>query len=801
MYFSPPPSLVEGHEWRLTTPLRPAAASADAVGILTDAVVSMYQEDSGLRAPGWAAAQADLAVTGRRAFADFVAKLPREGGPIEAAALAKLPGATPDAVRLATTKVLDRAYKVAWFLRGATARGDLGWIAVSAEDDLPHRPVNVPRTPYPQHDLFFTVPGDLGNVVVQTRYAIATAASPPALPPWTSQRTMPPVPEPALPGHDRIILFIPGSDSRLEEADDLIPKLLYLPDGRPSGFAVISMDLPGAGYANLISTTEVGAWPPAGGAASSFSMLPFLEKFLLGFVATLSTRLGQPGLVESRVAAVIGGSLGGNLALRLARRGSWIRNAVAWSPGSIWQANKLDPDWDVVTRAVLHSEFQIGLANLTGRIGQPETYASRDAFFASAFDEKIPFKTQPEQWYRDDFPWKPQYILNARMDRRETYTPQFRDWHWRVSLEELAWSWKEPTVQDFRSRLLLGAGAADDIAPAHIFKNTQDVATKLSAVDGDTFFLDHTGHSAHAERPALLAGKIMAFLGVFPQVTITADYDHDGRTDFAVWRPATGEWFVIDSSTGQPRPASQQWGQAGDIPVPGDYDGDGRTDFAVWRPSTGEWFVIDSSTGKPRPAAQQWGQAGDIPVPGDYDGDGRTDFAVWRPSTGEWFVIDSSTGKPRPAAQQWGQAGDIPVPGDYDGDGRTDFAVWRPSTGEWFVIDSSTGKPRPAAQQWGQAGDIPVPGHYDGDRRTDFAVWRPSTGQWWVIDSSTGQPRPPQQWGQAGDIPVPGDYDGDRRTDFAVWRPATAEWFVIDSSTGQPRPAAQQWGQAGDVPV
>ena len=58
---------------------------------------------------------------------------------------------------------------------------------------------------------------------------------------------MPLVPEPALPEHHRIILFIPGSDSRLEEADDLIPKLLYLPDGRPSGFAVISMDLPGAG--------------------------------------------------------------------------------------------------------------------------------------------------------------------------------------------------------------------------------------------------------------------------------------------------------------------------------------------------------------------------------------------------------------------------------------------------------------------------------------------------------------------------------------------------------------------------
>jgi hypothetical protein len=103
------------------------------------------------------------------------------------------------------------------------------------------------------------------------------------------------------------------------------------------------------------------------------------------------------------------------------------------------------------------------------------------------------------------------------------------------------------------------------------------------------------------------SGNLMSFVMEIPNRAV--DFDMEGRTDIAVYRPSNGWWIIVPSSGASPYAVA--WGATGDIPVPGDYDGDGRTDIAVYRPSNGWWIIIPSSGASPY--AVTWGASSDIP--------------------------------------------------------------------------------------------------------------------------------------------------------------------------------------------
>jgi hypothetical protein len=263
--------------------------------------------------------------------------------------------------------------------------------------------------------------------------------------------------------------------------------------------------------------------------------------------------------------------------------------------------------------------------------------------------------------------------------------------------------------------------------------------------------------------------------------------------DLAIWRPGSGEWWVMGRQGSQQ--VTQGWGINGDIPVPGDYDGDGKTDFSIFRPTTSTWWILRSSDGGYW--SNSFGQSGDKTAQADFDGDGRTDVAILRPDTNTqlatWYIQRTSDGGT--TILQFGLDTDTPAPADYDGDGRADIGVYRSSNNAFYSINSSSNQlqyPPP-----GQVGNKVVSADYDGDGKADYAVYNSSTANWSVRQSTNGQVVG-TQWGAANDIAVQNDYDGDGKCDIAVWH-NDGTWTIKQSATNTTRTA--HWGQAGDIPV
>lgn len=320
--------------------------------------------------------------------------------------------------------------------------------------------------------------------------------------------------------------------------------------------------------------------------------------------------------------------------------------------------------------------------------------------------------------------------------------------------------------------------------------------------------VDDGNPSASPDVPADFPFKLLGSISgsTAPRRSRVLDFDGDNRTDFVIVRSddysstSRSTWYIARSAGGS---TILNWGlgigfAGGDRPVPADYDGDGKTDIAVWRPgppTVAAFYILRSSTNTLQ--VELFGQTGDDPsVVDDYDGDGKADVAVYRDggSGQSFFYYRGSFNNPAGGTTYipWGIGGDKAVPGDYDGDGKADPTVVRNSLGNAvFYSRLSSGSVKVTA--FGRFTDRFVPGDYDGDNKTDICVVRPIASaplgrfDWYVLRSSDDQIFGSGSVNYFGfgassiDYITQGDYDGDNRTDFGVWRSADVDngYFYI----------------------
>lgn len=314
--------------------------------------------------------------------------------------------------------------------------------------------------------------------------------------------------------------------------------------------------------------------------------------------------------------------------------------------------------------------------------------------------------------------------------------------------------------------------------------------------------------------------------------SVKFDFDGDGKTDISVYRP--GEWtilgrtpstyFYISSLTGQIVEVS--WGLGGDRPAVADYDADGRADFAIHRSweetlkvpwEASDYWIRLSTTGQL--STSYFRGYGPI-MSRNFFGSAEAEKAVYtlRPGDGDpnencfiYELLVNTEGNIFSKDVLDGCAASgvrrEPAMGDYNNDGYSDVAVLvTPLTNgsggnrfEVWLSPLTPGYEAPDVVRTMRV-DFPIPGDYDGDGATDFAggaivnnrlVWR-------IRKSSTGQTAD-TVFGLPGDRPVPGDYDGDNKTDIAVFRPSDGTWYVKQSSDGAWLVA--RLGVSSDIPI
>lgn len=248
--------------------------------------------------------------------------------------------------------------------------------------------------------------------------------------------------DPQAPGDTLVV--IPGHTARIEGFDAMLPILT-------ARHRVLVLDFPGSGY----------------------SEKPNREYTVALYLDTLIAFLDAVGVQQ---AIPVGGSLGGNVVLRLGQR--WPQRfprLVAWAPGGSWEA-------------------QPRLAALIQRLG------GRILFWPMVW-------IQSRFWYSNDFPGRAAALAETFTYYREVMSPGFIRMYWGMAADQVAHSLFEVAPEVHQPVLLLwgdrdnGANMGAGVARLHRLLPHNELHVFPGA-----------RHSLEAEIPSQLAQVIDEFV-------------------------------------------------------------------------------------------------------------------------------------------------------------------------------------------------------------------------------------------------------------------------------------------------
>jgi pimeloyl-ACP methyl ester carboxylesterase len=242
------------------------------------------------------------------------------------------------------------------------------------------------------------------------------------------------------------LVLLHGLASRIEEYEDLV-------EGLRAGRRIVVMDLPGNGYSDKPARRYT---------------LGLLEDAVLGLLDQLDVPQVDLG----------GGSLGGNLTLRLAHReADRFRRLAPWAPGGAWEPKPVLA-W---LQTVLQS-------------------AASTAFWPTVW-------VQSRFWYHPSWPLRARALAQAFAHYREVHGPGFVSMYFDLAREQLATS-LFPIAPTVRQPTLMLWGDQD-----HALGMGHGVRRLVALMpDARLSVLPGVRHSVANEAPAELGRRIDTFL-------------------------------------------------------------------------------------------------------------------------------------------------------------------------------------------------------------------------------------------------------------------------------------------------